>query len=354
MSSNGRRVVVVTLVLAGVFLPLWLMQNERASLPPDNPPVSQPPANPSKSAPAPVPPIATVRLPPPDLHRAANIAIQLKTLPPETVRPVLPLKPTSIEPAKHLKQELAVLKPSRLVPDKSKRKHVRTLLPTPITETVVATPSKSRERPQPKLVKRTKLRPSVNLITQPQSIEFQVRSAAPEVRKGRVLLKLLEHGKGPTIEIAWPRNERDRNTLFRYLNACYGMQTALLDGQGRLYLNTGERGRKWKINMDQFSGFVRQPDGYITLAERSAGEKIRRYHGLIPATRIVRIFPRVVDAALLGGLKQLLGTGYASAHTIRGRYKKTPRGLVVDAIIHDGRMAVGAISFPPFRGASCG
>ena len=367
MFSKGRRVVVVLLILAGVFLPLWLLEGERTSSPPDdrhvpqqlNPlkPSDRRPEAPSKKAPSPMPHVAAVRMPPPpELERPALSPVsRLRPSSTASTRPVTPMKPTPIEKVKRPKPELAVLKPSPQETERGSRKFERTLRPTPAPETIDVAPRTPRERPRSK--PSVKVGPpdiEVRPETRPEILEVQVRPAAPEVRKGRSLLRLLEHGKGPAIEIAWPLSERDRSTLFRYLNACYGMRTALLDGQGRLYLDAGARGLKWEINLDRFSGFVRQPDGHITAAERRAGEKIRRYHGLIPATHIVRVFPRVIDAALLGGLKRVMGEGYTSAQTIRGRYRKTSSGLLVDDIVRDGRKVSGTISFPPVRGASCG
>jgi len=80
---------------------------------------------------------------------------------------------------------------------------------------------------------------------------------------------------------------------------------------------------------------------------------VRFYHGLIPEANVVRVFPRVVDAALLGGLKRLMGEAYSSARTIRAHYRKTQSGLIVEAIAYEGGDVLGAISFSPLGGSSC-
>ncbi len=60
-------------------------------------------------------------------------------------------------------------------------------------------------------------------------------AVAPATRKaGRALLRLLEHGKGPSVEIAWPDDARDRTRLHRLLGRCYGMRLAVMDGADRL------------------------------------------------------------------------------------------------------------------------
>ncbi len=255
-------------------------------------------------------------------------------------RAVAALKPALAKRKKRSEPKLATLKPILREVASNGRKSVRALRPAPTRK---ETPPKTEHV-------------SVPMIEQKaadQIVEVRVRPSAPEVRKGRRLLKLLEHGKGPTIEIIWPRNKAERARLFNYLSECYGMRTALLDGAGQLYIEGGRRGRKWEINLDRFSGFIRQPDSTIAPGELRAAERVRRYHGLIPAAHVIRIFPRVVDAALLGGLRGLMGESYTRASLIRGHYRKTPSGLVVEAIAFDGRNVSGVISFPPIGGSSC-
>jgi len=259
-------------------------------------------------------------------------------------RAVAALKPAQAERKKRTKPKLVTLKPTLQEMAIIGRKSVHALRPSP---------TRTEAQPKAKPVSIQASKPMTVQKTANQTVEVRVRPSAPEVRKGRKLLKLLEYGKGPTIEIIWPRNEAERARLFGYLSACYGMQTALLNGNGQLYIEDGHRGRSWDINLDRFSGFVRRPDGIITPAERRAVEKVRHYHGLIPAAHVVRIFPRVVDAALLGGLKRLIGDAYARARTIRGHYRITPGGLVVEAINYDSRNVLGAISLPPVGGSSC-
>ena len=358
---TGRRVIVVVFILAGVFLPLWLFGSKNLVRPLDDLLPSPPTeakstqqdeqALPRNTVPARV---MAVRLPPPP--SPSHLAPVSSTVPKEPVR-ITPLK--AVENKVSIPRAVAALKPAQAERKKRTEPKLATLKPDLREVATIERKSVRALRPSPT---RTEAPPGTKLVNVPmtvqkiadQTVEVRVRSSAPEVRKGRKLLKLLEHGKGPTIEITWPRNEAERARLFGYLSACYGMQTALLDGNGQLYVEGGRRGRRWEINLDRFSGFVRRPDGIIAPAERRAAEKVRRYHGLIPAAHVVRIFPRVVDAALLGGLKRLMGDAYAGARTIRGHYRITQGGLVVEAINYDNRNVLGAISFPPVGGSSCG
>jgi hypothetical protein len=77
--------------------------------------------------------------------------------------------------------------------------------------------------------------------------------------------------------------------------------------------------------------------------ERDSISRIRSYHGGLRAGDNVRLFPRHLDALLLGGLKALIGDGYASANAIRARYRRDGEGVLVEAIRLDGRPILGRI-----------
>ena len=127
------------------------------------------------------------------------------------------------------------------------------------------------------------------------------------------------------------------------------MKPILMDGSGNLFSREGARGQKWEINLDRFSGFVRQPAGFVAPEERGEADAIRRYHGLRFGTNIVRIFPRRVDAVLLGGLQQILGDGYRRARNIHGTYRQIGDKLFVEDIVADGVPVAGRIAFASRR-----
>jgi len=105
--------------------------------------------------------------------------------------------------------------------------------------------------------------------------------------------------------------------------------------------------------MDRYSGFVRQAEGRITAAERGAAERIAVRHRLPRSAAIVRVFPRGVDASLLGGLHGLLGEGYARAGAIRGRYRLVGGRLLVSDITADGRPVSHPVALSSARGGRC-
>jgi hypothetical protein len=170
-----------------------------------------------------------------------------------------------------------------------------------------------------------------------------------EAVSGRALLRVLEHGKGPQIEIAWPQNAQVRDTLYDKFQNCFGMENALMDGAGNLFRKDEPRGQRWEINLDRFSGFLRQASGRLPRAEERKMNAISYHHGHLNSPVPVRIFPRRVDASLLGGLKAIVGDGYMKAKSIQAQYDAN--GLITDIRI-DGRMVSGRVKLSQFKRCS--
>jgi len=180
-----------------------------------------------------------------------------------------------------------------------------------------------------------------------------IAASRKHAAEGRTLLRLLEHGSGPTIELAWPGTARQRENLFDLLGGCYGMQVALMDRKDRLFIASGRRTVPWALNLDRFSGFLREPAGVISRQERRAAEQIRAHHGGLRNAVPVRIFRRDVDARLLGGLRRLIGGSYPRVQAIRARYRARGRQLVVEDIVADGRAIPGRLELPPVARGAC-
>jgi hypothetical protein len=171
--------------------------------------------------------------------------------------------------------------------------------------------------------------------------------------EGRVLLRILEHGSGPTVEIAWPADPGERRRLFRRFESCFEMRLALMDLQGRLFTADGPRGRSWDLNLDRYSSFVRQTNGRLTAAEQGHIQDIRAFHGGLNGAAPVRIFPRRTDALLLGGLRQLTGDGYEHAKSIHASYRIVGDRVLVEAIQADGRPVHGNLDLSRAADPSC-
>jgi len=162
--------------------------------------------------------------------------------------------------------------------------------------------------------------------------------------EGRALLRILEHGSGPEVEIAWPVSMIQRQFLYRLLEACYGMEIALMDSKGRLYRSVGVVGQPWQPNLDRYSGIVRQPSGSLTPDEQITIDHINKYHSGLRSAENVRLFPRRLDALLLGGLKMLIGDNYASVAVIRAHYRRAGDIVLVEGISVDDRPVFGQIN----------
>ncbi len=298
------------------------------------PAAPQKPAAPTRQAlrpaPDPAPPKAS---PPPAVKRTA--LVPKKTEPKAEPARRRALKPEPAPAPKPTARPAPVSKPAlRPAPQPA---------PTPKPETRPA-PAEAPARPP----RQTAAVPAPAPVQPPPAPD----RAAVE-RSGRSLLRVLEHGQGPAIEIAWPDSAGARAALYRRLVDCHGMQVALMDTGGRLFGASGAPGSPWAINMDRYSGFVRQAEGRITAAERAAAERIAVRHRLAHSAAIVRVFPRGVDASLLGGLHGLLGEGYSRSAEIRGRYRLSGGRLLVSDITADGRPVPLPVALSPARGGRC-
>jgi hypothetical protein len=294
-----------------------------------------------KSAKAP-PPIEKTQ---PQPHQMA--AIQLP--PPPVSRPPAPaIKPANPQP----KETVAALKPVPRTTHQAQPKPIKTLkvvkparhAPKIIKSIVKARPTAPKRKPvKPRI---TKSKTSSKAKTSPQhEPKQQVVASAQHKSTGRVLLRMLEHGKGPSIEIAWPQSADNRHRLYSALTRCYGMQAAVLHHSKALFSAGDPPGVSWKLNIDRFSGFLRSPQGANIAAESDLFRQIARRHNLNNWTP-VRVFPRMVDAVLLGGLEQLVGNRYGSAKRIQAYYNLTSSGLTLQSIRVDGRIIDGSVELP--------
>lgn len=186
------------------------------------------------------------------------------------------------------------------------------------------------------------------------AIEPAAREVGPEeVRRGRALLRILEHGTGPRIELAWPRDAGERERLYRRLRDCFGMRIAVVDWNGRLFRAEEAPGVPWELDLDRYSGFVRSPDGRLEREEMTVVKRIHDHHAGRVSGWPVRVFPRQVDALLLGGLQHLIGPDYARLKSIRGRYRLERARVLVDDIQADGQRYAGRIDLTPAGRTRC-
>ena len=165
------------------------------------------------------------------------------------------------------------------------------------------------------------------------------------VKAGRTWLRILEHGEGPEITIAWPTGQKGA-ALFSSMVRCYGLTIALHGKDGRLYADTGLQGEAWDLNLDKYSGFMRQVGTWHTPAERQLIQAIHvRHRGLRGMP--VRLFSRRVDAQLLAGLGKVIGEDYADATSIRASYVLRAGRLFVENVYVGNKAISGKVDLSP-------
>jgi len=306
-----RRYAILSILVTGV-LGLVLIT-------PEDKPQQKPQKVISKASPKPVRKLsiqmATVSLPPPPVLKTPtpkSIIPMVAQTAPEVIRAPLPSKAT---------------KTSRIKP----------LAPMPAVAT-----KKTEISTKPMIS-------NIDLSSQHKPVQ---KSPVATTYLGRPLLKLLEFGKGPSIEIAWPDRSSDRAKLFDVFRQCYGMRIALMNEAGNLYDDQSTSGAPWHLNTDRFSGFVRQSQGRAADAEISQINSIREHHGLYGGNA-VRLFPRETDALLLGGLQSLIGSSYTDNQTIRARYQISGRRVQVGNIFTDGQAIDGTVDLSAAATAGC-
>ncbi len=289
--------------------------------------------------------LAKAKLPSPPKHLGRGVGA-LRLPPPPKPQALVQIKPTE---RKTQPRRLRAL-PQPPVAKRPPAKRPGPEAPALVPRGPKAPPSQGLK---PKARPRAKLRPKAGSIPKPPrpTPEGTVVSTRATRREGRTLLRLLEYGRGPIIEIAWPENQGTRDRLYRKFRECFGMRNAVMTPDGRLYGETGPRGVPWDINLDRYSGFVRHPAGRTIAAERARAREISARHGI--HGRLVRVFPRNVDAVILGGLNQVIGGSYRDAKTITATYWKRRGRLVLGAIKVNGRPREGAVDISAVKRRGC-
>lgn len=174
----------------------------------------------------------------------------------------------------------------------------------------------------------------------------QTAALTPQaMREGRTLLRLLERGEGPDIEIAWPAAAADRAALYRLFSRCFGMRTVIIDGDGMVYDVVDGTARAGRFDSDLYSGFVRQPEGGLSAQEAAQVATIRARHGLIGGD-VLRLFPRRIDAVFLAALHRIAGRAFDKGVVIHARYRAAAGGVEVADISLDGRRVADLIALP--------
>jgi hypothetical protein len=283
-------------------------------------------------------PLLTASLPPPDAvgPTAALVPISLPPPPrveavPEATESAPPAEPPPPAEPDFIVRPMKASPPPPPAPERAGKGEPRT--PPEIIPKIAIQPLRPSPQPSP---------PTMPEATAGEAAPAE-RVEAQSAPSGRVLLRLLEHGSGPTVEIAWPARPRERERLFDRFLRCYGMTVAVMDEASRLFVTHGPPGQSWAIDLDRYSGFVRQAKGSVTRSEGALVRAIEDRHPGLRRGRPVHVFPRAADAALLGGLRHLVGEDYAGARTIRAAYRLDARRIFVEDVRVGGKAVAGRI-----------
>ena len=162
---------------------------------------------------------------------------------------------------------------------------------------------------------------------------------------GRALVRMLEHGSGPNIRLAWPDGRRNREDLFQMLTTCFGMKTGVMDSNGSVFNEGTAPGTPWPIDLDKYSGFLRHADGVLAPSEAKLVYRIVGRHRLAPQSKVVRIFPRAFDASLLAGISRIASRNLKEGSNVRARYEMTGGGVNVSQVVVNEKSMPGKIKF---------
>ena len=225
-------------------------------------------------------------------------------------------------------------------------------VPAPAPPPSIAKPLPPAEAPpEPKAQRRPAKSPDPAPQAAPSPSEpATVTVSQSEAKQGRTLLRLLEHGSGPEIELAWPDSSAKRRRLYGLLHGCFGMRVGVMDASGQLYRVNGTTRVAWTPNLDRYSGFLRSPSGRLAPEEA----RIVQVAGAgLSSAAAVRLFPRRVDALLLGGLNALIGPDYPRLQTIHARYRLKGQRVLIESVTGDGRPYAGTIDLTPAAQRAC-
>ncbi|MBU3020515.1 hypothetical protein [Aestuariibacter sp. A3R04] len=154
----------------------------------------------------------------------------------------------------------------------------------------------------------------------------------------RDVYKQLSEDEALNIQLAWPGDRKERETVLNYLYQCVGAEFAIFDGQALTYLSP----EQYKAT----SSWLRVAQG-----ELSQQEQQWRNHNTQPGT-LVRIVPEQVDINLSSHIASTLTRTKTTLHALRGRYALRQNKLyLVNITVNNAPVAGDWLLYNP--GARC-
>lgn len=138
----------------------------------------------------------------------------------------------------------------------------------------------------------------------------------------RDVYKQLSEDESLNIQLAWPGDRQERETVLAYLYQCVGAEFAVYDGQALTYLSPEQHRAT--------SSWLRVAQG-----ELSRQEKLWRINKAMPGT-LVRIVPEQMDINLSSHIASTLTHSQQTLQALRGRYALRHNKLyLIDVIVND-------------------
>jgi len=180
-------------------------------------------------------------------------------------------------------------------------------LPLPPAKPVFKTPNPNLAIKESETVKPVPIpKPSVNT----DQVQIQII--------GLALLKKIDQKNSPDIQISLPKNTNHQIQVVQVLRQCLGVTLGKLSATGKVLAREQHRA--------PVSPYIRLVEGRLTLQEQSIVNRWRKLPG-----SIVRFYPEVADARVLGGLHQLMN-GAIENKTITGEYRVQGGELILTNI----------------------
>jgi len=168
--------------------------------------------------------------------------------------------------------------------------------------------------------------PNPNLALKKSETVKPVPTSKPSVKADQVLiqniglalLKKIDQKNSPDIQITLPKNTNHQIQVVQVLRQCLGVTLGKLSATGKVLAREQHRA--------PVSPYIRLVEGRLTLQEQSIVNRWRHLPG-----SIVRFYPEVADARVLGGLHQLMN-GAIENKTITGEYRVQRGELILTNI----------------------
>jgi len=167
-----------------------------------------------------------------------------------------------------------------------------------------------------------KVSKAINIKTVSRS-KRSVKTDQPKIQAiGLALLKKADQQNSPDIQIALPQNPGHQIKVIQVLRQCLGVRLGKIGASGKILAR--------EQNKSLFSPYIRLVEGRLTQQEQNIVNQWRQLPG-----SIVRFYPELADAGVLGGLYQLVN-GEIENTKITGEYSLENGGLkLINITIND-------------------